>query len=767
MLVDTVYSGEQREVHLTDLNGGFYFDSASRDQAFGEYGFSFRERRFLADWRIVDGEGDRIDSLLSYCIVRPDRIERYFRSGVIEKVECPVFRTGLLLTIRPGGKKGVACRPLFDFRRLDREEAPHYKTETSGERTLLTVHRSDNAGGWLAIAAGDGIEMFSAEERLRIDHPQGDLTGRSGVSFAYIAGDFFLKSHQSGRIAFGWGETSEEAVQTALEILEEVDIWRTERHVWMTEILDGLRFTCDNIPFVKAFAWARLSLAGMIFEREGEEFLITGIPYSPYPNGWYTALSVEGIAVSEGSPATALALIEGITTRQNRDTTSVKHGMFPGGIREDSTEYRIPEIAGLIAHAYREIECRMGVRDSVFHEKVVDAMETALISTAKLRARGGMILSGRYEHFLWDGPAAPDRSGATIETQVLYDNVVEFVDDYGRGGLPYSMYEIPSELLRRRATWTRVDKDGNYLDPSTLTITDPGFSDPPLPIVETMFFFQTHSGSGWADRLMMAEDGSEFSLSQAVRDTTGYVSIPLALTWYEYSSRSRKAKDFNLFFRDGFVTETGLRSLSEKEEDFQAEHIYQLDDAPYGTSSRGDVLLWTSKALTEMYFETQQEVRIGTLIEALSGRVLSSGVIGSLAEAETYSQADRKMYPVGNRAFAASLSNFIWVASRRFIGLEHSIGRTTHFMPMFPESWGNYRIDAACEGGTLSIERISDRTWLVSQSGIEPDLSFELNISKQIGESAKQFLSLKSGEIKKVTFFMRESGRWSSKVERL
>ena len=765
--MDTVYSGEQREVHLTDLTGGFYFDSASRDQAFGEYGFSFRERRFLDGWWIVDGEGDRIDSLLSYCIVRPDRIERYFQSGIIETVECPVFRTGLLLTIRPGGKKGVACRPLFDFRRLDREEAPQYKTETSGERTLLTVHRSDNVGGWLAVTGGDGTEMFSAEEKLRINHPQGNLTGRSAVSMTFTAGDFFLQSRKPCRIAFGWGETSGEAVQTALEILEEVEIWRIERHVWMTEILDCLRFTCDNSSFVKAFAWARLSLAGMIYKHEGERFLITGIPHNSYPNGWYTALSVEGIAASEGSPATALALLEGIITRQNGDTTSVGYGMFPSGIREDSTEYRIPEIAGLVAHAYHEIEYRMGVRDSVFHDKVVDALETALVSTAKLRARGGMILSGPDEHFLWDGPSAPDRSGATIETQVLYDNVRGFVDDYGRKRQPYLMFEIPQELLSRRATWRRFDKLGNYLAPSTVTITNPEYECPPLPTEETMFFFQTHSGSGWADRLAMAEDSLEFSLSQAVKDTTGYVSIPLALTWYEYSRKSRKAKDFNLFFEDGFVTETGLRSLAEKEEGYQSEHIYQLDDAPYGTSSKGDVLLWTSKALAEIYIETQQEDRIRILVEALAGRVLSSGVMGSLAEAETYSQADRKMYPVGNRVFAASLSNFIWVASCRFIGLEHTIGRTVRFMPTFPESWGNYRIDAACAGGTLSIERISDRTWLVSQSGIEPDLSFELNISKQIGESAKQFLSLKSGEIKKVTFSLRENGRWSSKVDRL
>ncbi|HHE47322.1 MAG TPA: hypothetical protein ENL08_06450, partial [Bacteroidetes bacterium] len=591
-LVDTVYAGQDREVLLTDLTGGFYYDDAFRNQARSEYGFSYWERKLITGWLILDPDGNPADDDPDICLVRPDRIERLYLSGVTETVECPLNRTGLLLTVKPGGKKGIILRPYFDFRRLDREETPQYESRFVREANSIVVSRVDHSGGWLALRMDAGDRIIKATEIIRITHPVSELTGRPSISEVMAAGDLVHESGKPARFAFGWGLTRNDALDNAREIFETEVQWRDERRERMISTLETFSFECGNTGFQKAFAWARLSFAGLVAARDDGNFLITGIPFHPYPDGWHTALSLNAVALSDGNPVRALDMLDAIATRQNRDSTSVHYGMFPGRIGEDGIEYRIPEIAGLAALCYQDLTSRLTAADTVRDDEFALALVRDLLGTARYRLHDWMVVSGADEHFLWDGPAAPDREGVTIETQVLYDAVRNFLKGYKRLNL---IADVHPEMLQRGATWRKVNHAGEIKIPKLLSYRVLETYDIPLPISEVMYFLGGRWDKPWADRLVYHADGSGgLTILPPVSDTTRCVSIPLALSWYQGRGRVRLLRDMDRFTSAGMLTPSGLRSLAETEDEYQPAHQYQLDDAPYGTTSQGDVLLWTS-----------------------------------------------------------------------------------------------------------------------------------------------------------------------------
>ena len=785
-LVDTVYAGEQGEVLLTNLTGGFYFDDAFRTQNRSEYGYSYWERKLIAGWEILDLKSNKIDTEPDVCIITPDKIERHFLSGVIETVECPIGLTGLLLTIDPGMQKGVIVKPMIDVRQIHEMESAFYNTQLHNESGTFVVSRTDKSGGFLAIAGISEKGFQQIDARLQIDHPLSEKLGRVSSTDVFQGSDYIYRSHKSFQISFGWGRTEEDAAFNADRILKTSPEWREERYKWMNNVLFTQAFTCDNRSFVRAFNWARLMLAGLMAERNGERFLITGIPHSPYPDGWFTMWSLDGIAASELSSETPLNLIDVIIDYQNQDSLSKKYGMFPGRISEDEIEYRIPEVGGLAAMKYQRLTNVMTKTDTVREDRLALALVTDLVGTLKYRMCQGLVVSGPYEHFLWDGPAAPEREGATIETQNFFTGLRNFLKGYKRlhmiADLPIALFDQSSFHMYYLAEYGNLT-----INPGGAPGVSGSYQIPLSWNIASQLFHNMLSGWG-ADRLRFLKEKSDSldaqlysmhdnmglsfpltgtwtlsSMYEIDRDTTQRVSIPLFDWYFDITGGKRRKKqedrDFNSYFG-----EVGFRSLPSTDDNYQEAHLYYLDDAPHGTMSMGDVLLWTSGYLGDIYVSTNDQDSLLGLVNALAERIENASIIGGLPEAENNVQLIEGDNSVGNGIFAASQANFIYLVSTHILGLKPSRGNYIRIRPTIPEDWGNYRYDCSYLDGSFVFERVSRTDFIVSQNDIKPILRIVLDMSLPIARTAQVTVRLRPGERKHVSFSSEDGHIWKSKV---
>ncbi|MCF7810867.1 hypothetical protein K9N50_07750 [bacterium] len=781
-LVDTVFAGQNREVFLSDLSGGFYYDDAFRDGKRSDYGFSRFGNRLIAGWQITSPDGKPLDEP-DFCYIRPRQIERHFLSGITETVECPPKQTGLLLTIEPDNVKQFNVKLFFDFRPLDSLESPEYNPVNIDESGAIVISRKDGFNGFIAVAglSRKGVELTGIKHE--IEHPYSDNIGRIGITSGYEALSYQHHSKKSLYISFGWGETKEKAIKNALSIYKNRTNGQNERIIWMKNILNQQAFYCENKSFEKAFNWARLNIAGLMLDRYNKQFLITGFPNSPYPDGWFTMTSLNGITASELSPETALNMIDVMIDYQNKDSLSDRYGMFPTKIKENKAEYRIPEIAGLAAIAYGSLTDLNDVKDTVREDRFALALVRDLVGTLKYRMCQGLVVNDSNEHFLWDGPAAPNRSGATIESQVLFHRSRSFLKDYRRLSL---IADLPSALVNQKGydTFYMAGYGNLAIEPGSV----PGVSgtfDIPLPWykVSSMFFDDI---SGWcADRLLYLNDNykriyeikNEYGLKLPLkapwtlrsmynisRDSTQRVSLPI-VTELSIHSSGRLKGFYNSFIENNLIAETGFRTLGSNEVDFQDAHLYQLEEAPYGTMSKGDVLLWTSDLLARYYIKGNNLDSLLSLTEYLIDRVNNSGVAGGLPEAESGSLVTGEYHAVGNSIFAASLASFIRIASEYVIHIEPARGNYLRIRPKLPKEWGNYKIECAYLDGRLTFERKSETVFRVSQEGITPILRLVLDMSTPLGRTAQLTVRLNPGDKQEIHFLTEDGEIWKSEVK--
>ncbi|MDP8239723.1 MAG: hypothetical protein P9X24_11590 [Candidatus Hatepunaea meridiana] len=787
-LIDTVYTNQNREVLLTNLTGGYYYDNAFRNQDRGEYGFSCSERKLIAGWHILDFEGNRIDKDTDVCIITPDRIKRQYLNGVTEKVECPPNRIGLLLTIDPGKQSNIILRPLIDIRLLNRsyktdEKPTDYQNAVFDRKTTdcqgavpdryesiflkdantLIITRTNIDDGWVAITVSKGNEIIEVQKHQQLQHPQGKLIGRIPESSTYIPVDVIHHSRRLLQIAFGWGNSEEQATEIALEILNNQKEWRKERRQWMEGVLNPLTFRCSNKTAERAFAWARLTLAGLITNKDKEQFLFTGIPYAPYPDGWFTMLSIPGITSMRNNPGLALEIMDAIIVRQNIDTSSSKYGMFPGKIQEDNIEYRIPEIAGLTAIIYQRIEKYIVEPDTVRGDSLAAALVRDLMGTIKHRLHQGLVVSEADEHFLWDSQAAPKRYGATLEAQVLLGEVRSFLKQYKRLN---QIADISHTLLQQSGYL--ISKLGeNFIEtPFGIAIDASGNYEIPMPQKSLKSVFSDVRHVRWADRLVYYEMNGIKTLLPGKMDSTNRVSLPFALDWYSIGSKS-KLFERHRYKLNGLIADAGFHSLAINDVNYQADHIYQIPDAPTGTSSRGDVLLWTCGELARFYMSTKQQGRLQILAETLSDKIFTTGIVGGLPEAEDASRITHEGSFIGNSLHSTSLANYIWLMAEGVLGIEPMQKGIQQLHPNIPSSWRKYYFDVAYGDGRYTLERKSETQWIISQNGIEPTFRAVLEIVLPNGRQVRQSVRLYPGDRISVSFFTIGDKNWKTEVKPL
>ena len=231
---------------------------------------------------------------------------------------------------------------------------------------------------------------------------------------------------------------------------------------------------------------------------------------------------------------------------------------------------------------------------------------------------------------------------------------------------------------------------------------------------------------------------------------------------------SQRNSRFNVFSemilsdaeRAGLIGKTGFRSLSVKEPDYQPHHRYHLDKCSYGTTSLGDVLVWTAGRLGDNFYDVNRRTDLLYLLEALSDRCLNWGVPGALPEAENAEYIPSIDNTVWSPVQAASVSEFVRLTTEKLFGFVKEGNRKIRFIPAIPDEWGNYRIEIEEFGGIIWIERYSSVMWQVGQTGIEPEVVITIDIVPERGMTAAHSLAVLPGERIRITFKKHNQRYW-------
>ena len=784
-LADTIYVDEpSREVLLTDGTGGFYYDDAFRTPYRGEYGFSVWQRKFVSGWWILDSDGNRLDMEPEFCIVHPEWVERHFASGIIERVEMPLNVTVLVVTIDPGPHKSIIIRPMFDFSLIapldtyQKNKKVKYALKTNEDASSFTIDSRDKNIGRIVVAFDGQAEFNEHRQDVAFSYRSGQLTGRIGSSTSHAVYDIVCSGSREISIAFGHHSLLKPMMFDIKTIFTKRDKWLTHRQAWSENILQPLMIECENRQFEKAFAWARLTLAKMITgERNGIYGIHTGIPYSPNYSGWYTMLSLAGIAVSDGHPRRALKLMERVIESADHNRSSLTYGWLPTEFGSGWQRYRIPLISGLAAVVYPRLREMSDSVDVDFERKLVKSLAQDFEAAVGGRMlESGLIYSGPPMHFMRDTPAGPERSGATIETQALFGAEREFLRSSPM--LEEISPGLPPSVLKGCAL-----RDWRMTSPP-LAVGAGGSFKVPLETSQAMNLF--HNRDLWYDRLIIPYLGqSALNMTQRgeavplIPDSTLRISHILALGWYKPDNRKLTVQLLDRAIEEGLVGETGFRSLSSSEISYQSAHEYFIErdtsgnvswgnfsaDAPHGTVNRGDVLVWSAGRFADMLTICGMYDSLATLVDLLSDRVTNQGVTGGLPEAE-----NAEPLPVGDNIVSdpvhcASLAEYVRLVVDNLTGIDRKSAGYVRFKPRFPLSWGRLKIKIAHAGGYIYMERTEDYEWQVGQDGISHKMQLLMEFSPVAGERASCSVFLKSGQSARVHLRSIGEDRWQAKVE--
>lgn len=725
-IADTISLGDSRQVFISDGVGGFYFDDAFGASNRSEYGYSRGERKILSGWNIFDGYGKMLDVSPEYTVIHPTKIQYQFANDLIATVQMPVNFPGLIITVRANNNSGIIIRPQFDMRRLDREETPNYINSWDPNQKLLLVARSDSLGGWTTISTKENILYRSYSEKQRMTHDQSYNIGSPEESMSWSSGEFQLESGLELTLIVSWGETRRLAIENIAKLKADLVNISTKRQQWAISVLEPIQVKCNDLNFIKAFAWARLVATQLIAENDNSKYLWTGIPFQPYTHGFYTCLSLPGLQ-NTGLPVNdALSVLENLISTQNQNELSDRYGMIPGSVTENGPQYKIPEIAGMIVIALKQINYRQPL-DSTTHVKFGKILYQSLVGTARYRLYNGLVSSNADEYLLWDSPLAPDRSGATIESQVLFIKLQNYILRH-----PFSDAidpEMPTTLVYGAGTFRERLYKGDLIATSKS-------GDFIIPIVPKQMI---GSFNKTVKRKFQRIDQIKFVGIQELdvkQDLEKYASSEISRIIAMYlNDQGKQLPDIfamEQLMKKELMGASGFRSRSPQADNYNPEHVYLLENAPAGTKTSGDVLIWTSCIMADIlrrnaWGNTNNWLRIDQLLKELNRRILTQGVTGGITEAEDSEPISGAPQAVGNSIFLASNAEYLRLVTENIFGILRAKGIYLALRPNFPKNWGETELQLQLKTGSVTLKRITEQHYYVTQTGVEPylELSFE------------------------------------------
>lgn|GEM_PF-2753984 len=753
-IADTINTAEGRQVFMADGTGGYYFDDAFRENGRSEYGFSRGERRILAGWSLIDDAGSSLIVDQEYAVTHPERIEFHYKNGLTTTIKIPMGIPGLIVSFEQKKKSTMIFRPEIDMRKLDREETPSYNHHWDSNRDVMTVSRNDSLGGWVAMSSVQRTLYRDSENFRRLAHEASGMIGSPDVSVSWSPGEFELKKGRKFTIILSWGKDEVAAIENMELLTIIIDSISIMRQQWALSVLDPINIKCDDLEFIKGYAWARLVAAQLSVDVGDKEMLMTGIPFDPYPHGFYTSQSILGLRAMGYADDRLISILKNLVSFQNHDIDLSRYGMIPGAITEDGPEYRIPELAGMVRYILNKFK-RFQVVDSASIAYFAWSLRENLRGTSRFRLKNGMVNSRGDEYLLWDSPNAASRAGATIESQVLLSTVMRNLY-YGKSieskypDLPQIITSGSGSLEQRLQSgdlWA-FGQSGEY----TIPLRKDGMYRP----------FVNYRDKTWVDLLQI--DGGQIN-----KISSSSFSQFLARYWQTWNYYNNSKDVMQNLTDSEVIGKSGLRTMSPHSAEYNSEHKYLMPDSPRGTMTKGDIMVWSSGMLADTYWNLNAFDDITKLRDELTQRVLFQGVVGGLPEAEQPESDNILTSPIGNSIFLASITEYLRIIEYHILGIRLSHGIYFSIIPDFKESWGETELVIKNEWGTITVHLINPQLYRITQTGILPHLNFNLNPKYSLQDNGRTGLmsaDIYPNEEVFIHFKKNESGKWVGITER-
>ncbi|MFH0766231.1 MAG: hypothetical protein V2A61_07410, partial [Calditrichota bacterium] len=748
--------------------------------------------------------GEPLDQEAEYCIAHPERITRRFNGGITETVELPPDITGLRLTVNPGASKNVIVRFGFDFRRLDQEQNMTLTRDWDTKSNIITVglegvlNRTQSTDdywgavsyspkrrmglGCIAVIGSDKTEYHEYPIEKLVNYDLSRLMGRPAAANVYSPGEYQASGRGKFEFVLAWGEDKSRAVANARRIQTEKERWRKTRRSTNEQIISRLWLRCDNQTVEKAFAWSLLTLQGLRVHTDSETYFLTGLPFTPQPDGWHTALAVPGLIAAEFPSDTVRRALDYILKRQDKNPSSSSFGMLPGAVWEEqidirrqvsrlrartgrqggedekdfhiTAEYRIPEIAGLAVRAWQRLQLADSRADTAAGDRFAAILARDLQGTASKRLKKGLVVDDSLNHFLGGGVGAPDRRGPVIESQALFGLVRDYLKRYPR--LDEAAPDLPAALLTGESSLNVITSEMPLV-----VMSQSGEFETPATAATALSLFRDAGNFVWADRLVF-NDSTE-------RPTPVFeprAAAVLALYWQNLLDRRRLELYLPQIVENGLVASAGLRSLASTAPDYQSAHFCSAEGEGIGAIANGDVLLWTGGILGDIYLTAGWFDQLGALADTLAQRVLGQGVVGGLSEAENGEMSSLACNWVGNPIELSSTSEFARLICDDILGMDPLPGQYVNLKPKLPKSWGKVTWEFNRGGGRIFVTRQTDLIWQITQSGIRPSLNIGLEVFPEPEQRATASFRLYPQEIMEINFVLNNEGYWTARLKR-
>jgi len=780
-LSDTIYPGDDKFALLTNGIGGWYFDDAFRSSERYEFGYWKWDKRYIAGWEIVSPTQGRLDRDLEMCIVYPRWVERYYKSGLIERIELPYKRDGIVLTLQFKRREDFIFRVLY--------AGPKSITDEIKASSIPSPKCIDHSP--VRSTADCPVDINNTLTIITADYRLSRLRGGKGGDELQIYEELLFTAKKKVRIAIGLS-LSGQARAVGRAILDSLEIWQAENSLAWRRTLDNYIFRCDDKLTEHAFNRALVSLNKLYTENthrimmsngsaeyRTEHFLLTGIPWTPFSNPFHLGLSIPGLSIADGSGARCVQLFETAAGVDGVNFYSSAIRPAPMQITPLRWAEVDPASFGLLARAYERVE-------KCYPEDITDLAEERMIKAAAWAVAKMLeaphLLLGYYTaggSIPLYGSRNTLKTGAAIETQVLFGLARRFLLEHPRREYilsrrvgenpqfhqvltpnePLHFPNLPLSALEGTRRWalSNIPPVAFGLDNRQYLI--------PLTADAAMEAFHNRLSGNWYDRLLIDTTNIKLCFDKRGNffppvDSSQRSAAILALGWLKPEYPLLNAQLLAKAFENDLITATGFRSLSPADSAYQGAHEYRPEEGSPGTTFNGDTWIWTCGRLADIYRLANDYERLWRLFDTLSVR-MTSNLIGSLPECENGEWQPNQDNITGDYSFASSLAEYIRLLNDDIWGIKPTSGIYLNIAPRLPTHWGRASLRFRRASVWITLERLSAMKWRIVQRGSREPLQLSMDLLSPDGDRITGSSPLHSDEPVELKIIQSDDRRWS------
>ncbi len=384
----------------TNKEAGFYFGEVHGPNIYPYQGWTVYNDPVLRDYSIsIDGKDlDRLDSKV---VVYPDRLVRYYDSGVTESFTLLDEVNSFVVDIKSPKMSKV------DFRVLFNSTSAEDFALTGGGTAYVLEDKSlpvGNYGRWVGVGA------FSMTRK-----PDGKIID------GFISPQVFSAKGKSVSFVVTCARTRLDAIRGAFGLLRLREKSEKNRKERMQALLDTSFVTTENPRFDKALAWAKLSLNALVTD-QGMRGIWAGLPWFNNYWGRDSFISLPGATLWNGDFKTARQILLDFAAKQDTNKLSHNYGRIPNLITPTETLYNTADgTPWFVFAAYRYLAAS-GDRDFLF--KIYPAIKRAFEGTMKYHVDKHYFLT-HGDQETWMDAVGPNgsytpRGNRAVEVEALW-----------------------------------------------------------------------------------------------------------------------------------------------------------------------------------------------------------------------------------------------------------------------------------------------------------------------------------------------------------